>query len=83
MSAPEPMPSVRRRAIPGMTSQREAPAPSPASDPAAQPIDADASVNSTPAVDQQTVVLTTTQRPCLRLRSGFVPTRRADGRGGR
>ena len=54
MSGPEPMPSVRRRPIPGMTSQREAPAPSPTA--AAQPINADASTNSTPAGDQQPVV---------------------------
>jgi hypothetical protein len=56
MSGPEPMPSVRRRPIPGMTSRSGAPAPSPTPDPAPQAINADASTSSTPAVDQQPVV---------------------------
>jgi hypothetical protein len=47
MSAPEPMPSLRRRPIPGMTSQPAAPAPPPPPDPA----DADASAISTLAAD--------------------------------
>jgi len=53
MSAPEPMPSVRRRPIPGMTSQPATPAPPSSPDPAPQPNDADASAISTPAADQR------------------------------
>lgn len=49
MSAPEPMPSVRRRPIPGMTSRPATPAPPPPPD----PTDADASATSTPAADQR------------------------------
>ena len=53
MSAPEPMGSVRRRPIPGMTSQPATPALAPTPDPAPQPTDADASAISTPAADQR------------------------------
>jgi hypothetical protein len=53
MSAPEPMPSLRRRPIPGMTSRSGSPAPSPTPDHAPQPINADGSTGSTSAVDQQ------------------------------
>lgn len=53
MSAPEPMPSVRRRPIPGMTSQPATPAPPPAPDPAPQPTEPDAAAISTPAADQR------------------------------
>ncbi len=49
MSAPEPMPSVRRRPIPGMTSQPATPTPP---DPMPQSTDADASATSTPAAEK-------------------------------
>lgn len=49
MSAPEPMPSVRRRPIPGMTSQPATPTPP---DPMPQSTDADASAISTPAAEE-------------------------------
>jgi hypothetical protein len=55
MSAPEPMPSVRRRPIPGMTSQQVTSPPSPPPVHAPQPTDADGSAIAPPAVEQPAI----------------------------
>jgi hypothetical protein len=53
MTAPEPMPTVRRRPIPGMTSQQATPAPSPPPVPVPPPTDPDGPAISQPAADQR------------------------------
>jgi hypothetical protein len=55
MSAPEPMPSVRRRPIPGMTSLAVTPAPSAPAVPSPQPPDADGPAISPLAIEQRPV----------------------------